>query len=137
VGRQSVFRLIKHFAEFRPQEETVRVPAGLRGIYALYRRRVSRGKVRFDVVYVGMAAAGGRGGLRRRLNSHRRQKGNLWTHFSAFEVWDNVRDEEVKELEGLFRHLYWKDTKASRLNVQRGFKKMRAIRENDLTLWGS
>lgn len=132
---QSELRLIKRFAEYVPQEHTSSVPTKIRGIYALYRRRRSRGKYRFDVVYVGMAAIGGRGGLRGRLISHRRRKGNLWTHFSVFQAWDNIRDEEIKELEGLFRHLYRKDTRANRLNVQRGFKKMRRIRQNDLGLW--
>jgi hypothetical protein len=36
----------------------------------------------------------------------------------VFEVWDNVRDEEVVELEGLFRHIYPRDTRADRLNIQ-------------------
>jgi hypothetical protein len=36
----------------------------------------------------------------------------------VFEVWDNVRDEEVVELEGLFRHNYRRDTRAGRLNIQ-------------------
>jgi hypothetical protein len=131
----SELRLIKRFAEFVPQERTLSVPKGIRGIYALYRRRRTGGKYKFDVVYVGMAAAGRRGGLRSRLNSHRKRKGHLWTHFSAFQAWDNIRDEEIKELEGLFRHLYRKDTKANRLNIHRGFKKMRGIRQNDLSLW--
>src|SRR5215470_1624461 len=50
----------------------------------------------YDVVYVGMAAAGRRGGLRGRLMSHARSKrrGKKWSHFSAFVVWDNIRDEE-------------------------------------------
>jgi hypothetical protein len=84
-----------------------------------------------------MAAAGRRGGLRGRLISHAKSKrrGGLWTHFSAFEVWDNIRDEEVTELEGLFRHIYRKDSAANALNIQRGFKKARRVRENDLQKW--
>jgi len=137
---QSPVRLFKRFAEFVPQEQIAALPKGTRGIYALYKSRrddanPSRGTKRFDLVYVGMAASGRRGGIRSRLLSHRRRKEDLWTHFSAFQVWDNIRDEEVKELEGLFRHLYRKDTKANRLNVQRGFKKMRQIRQNNLRLW--
>ena len=65
------------------------------------------GKTYYDVVYVGMATQGIRG----RLESHVKRKGDLWTHFSAFEVWDNIRDEEIVELEGLFRHLYRKDSR--------------------------
>ncbi len=69
--------------------------------------------------------------------SHARskRKGKLWTHFSAFEVWGNIRDEEVAELEGLFRHIYRKDSAASALNIQRGFKKASRVRQNDLKRW--
>ena len=52
-----------------------------------------------------------------------------------FEVWENIRDDEIIELEGLFRHFYKKDPRASRLNVQRGFKKIRWVRNNDLASW--
>ena len=52
-----------------------------------------------------------------------------------FEVWDNIRNEEIIELEGLFRHFYKHDFQANRLNVQRGFKKIRAVRNNDLCSW--
>jgi len=109
----------------------------LRGIYVLYAERRDRGHVNYDVQYVGMAAAGRRGGLRGRLMSHARstRKGKLWTHFSVFEVWDNIRDEEVAKLEGLFRHIYRKDSAASRLNIQRGFKKARRVQQNDLRKW--
>jgi len=54
------------------------------------------------------------------------QKGE-WTHFSIFEVWDNITQDEVAELEGLFRHIYRKDTKANALNEQRGFKKLKTV----------
>jgi len=80
--------------------------------------------VHYDVVYVGMAA---KGGMRARLKLHRRKKRGHWTHFSLFEVWDNIRDEEIRELEGLFRHIYKFDSQASPLNAARGFKAIRAI----------
>jgi len=53
----------------------------------------------------------------------------------VFEVWDNIRDEEVAELEGLFRHIYRRDSAANRLNIQRGFKKARSVRQDDLGKW--
>jgi hypothetical protein len=55
-------------------------------------------------------------------------KRDLWTHFSVFEVFDNVRGEEIEELEGLLRHIYRRDARANRLNVQRGFKKLARAR---------
>ena len=65
----------------------------------MYKSRQYSGRRRFDVVYVGMAS---RGGIRARLKNHRRKKAGLWTHFSVFEVWENIRDEEVRELGGAF-----------------------------------
>ena|ERR1700730_1966362 len=126
---QSPMRLIKRYAEFIPKERRGRLPRRRRGIYVLYKKRLRRGRVKYDVQYVGMAV---RGGMQGRLNAHAgsASKGSLWSHFSAFEVWDNIRDEEIAELEGLFRHLYRKDSRASRLNKQRGFSKLRRIRQN-------
>ncbi len=118
----SELRLIKNSLEYLSKDELHKVPLHTRGIYALYKRR---GRARaeshhYDFVYVGM----GRGivGVKSRLRTHMRNKGNLWTHFSVFEVWENIRDEEIAELEGLFRHLYQYDTKANSLNRQKGYQ---------------
>jgi hypothetical protein len=134
---ESPLRLIKRMAEFRPKEEVTLLPRMLRGVYVLYRERTDRGHQKYDVQYVGMAAAGKRGGLRGRLASHARskRKQKLWTHFSAYEVWENIRADEIVELEGLFRHIYRKDSRASALNVQRGFKKLKSVRQNNLKTW--
>src|SRR5215210_8240938 len=109
--RESPLRLIKRIAEFELKERVKQIPNGRRGLYVLYRFCPVDGKDHFDVVYVGMATRGMRGRLHRHVNSER--KGSLWTHFSAFEVWDNIRDEEIIELEGLFRHIYRRDSVAN------------------------
>jgi hypothetical protein len=70
-----------------------------------------------------------------RLRSHVRRKKDLWTHFSAFEVWENIRNEEIVELEGLFRHLYRRDSRANALNKARRFKKMDKIKQQKFTNW--
>jgi hypothetical protein len=138
---ESELRLVRRCAEFIPKDNRTQLPRRLRGIYVLYRHRAARGahspRGWYDVLYVGMATAGRRGGLRGRLMSHARskRKGRLWTHFSVFEVWDNIRDEEIRELEGLFRHIYRMDSAASGLNIQRGFKRLRRIRDNNLQNW--
>jgi hypothetical protein len=127
----SELKLIKRCAEFRPREELKIVPPHIRGIYALLRYRPRLHK--YDVVYIGMAG----GSIRGRLRSHScsKRKGEIWTHFSIFEVWENVREEEVKELEGILRYIYRKDTRANRLNVQRSFKKLTKVRLNNLKEW--
>jgi len=135
---ESVLRLVKRSAEFILKDKISDLPRRRRGLYVLYKKRSERiGQKKYDVVYVGMAVAGRRGGIRGRLLSHARSKrrGDRWTHFSAFEVWDNIRDEEIVELEGLFRHIYRRDSVANALNIQRGFKKARRVRVDDLSKW--
>ena len=114
---QSLLRLIKRCAEYIPQEKIKQLPRGLRGIYVFYKYNPKRSK--YNVLYVGMTSAERRGGIRGRLWSHHLKKCRLWTHFSVFEVWDNIRDDEVTELEGLFRHIYRGDSQANILNLQR------------------
>lgn len=128
--RQSELRLIRRCAEFRPQAEINNLPRGMRGLYVLYKIRPRIG--RYDAVYVGMER---QGSIRGRLMSHKRKKGSLWTHFSIFQVWDNIRDEEVSELGGLFGHIYRRDAQANKLNVQRSFRKLRRIRKDKFQAW--
>jgi hypothetical protein len=131
--RESPLRLIKRLAEFQPKERVKSVPTNRRGLYVLYNFRQVDGQEHYDVVYVGM----GTRGIKSRLKSHVKseRKGAHWTHFSAFEVWDNIRDEEIVELEGLFRHIYRRDTSASALNLQRTFKKAEHL-QKDFEAWG-
>jgi len=130
----SELKFIKRCAEFRPRTEIKNLPARTRGIYVLLCERPQLKK--FDVIYVGMAR-GVKSGIGGRLRSHARsvRKGSLWTHFSVFEVWDNISEDEVAELEGLFRHIYRKDSRANRVNRQRSFKKLRRVRQNKLSKW--
>jgi hypothetical protein len=132
---ESPLRLIVRSAEFIPKADLRHLPRRLRGIYVLYLENEETAK--FDVQYVGMATAGRRGGIRGRLVAHEKSKRNreLWTHFSVFQVWDNIREEEIAELEGLFRHIYRHDSAANRLNIQRGFKKARLVRQDDIKNW--
>ena len=117
----SELRLIKRWQPLVPKSEVQQVPGKLRGIYVLYKH--SRRTGSYNVVYVGMAV----GSIRRRLNRHKVKKAGLWTHFSVFEVWDNITEAEVTELEGLFRQIYSKDSRANSLNVQKSFKKLKRL----------
>ena len=127
-------RLIKRFVEFRPREEVTEVPRNTRGIYALlkYRPKLQM----YDVVYVGMAG-GAKAGIRGRLRAHAKspRQRAFWTHFSVFEVWENITENEIKELEGLFRQIYRKDPRANKLNKQKQFKKLTRVRSKKLTAW--
>ena len=121
----SSLKFIKEWIEYQPLADRVRLPKGLRGIYALYRYKPRSRE--YDVVYIGMSGAANRAHIRTRLKSHAKSKSALWTHFSVFVVWDNIRDEEIRELEGLFRHIYSMDSRANRLNRQRRFKKLKNV----------
>jgi hypothetical protein len=44
-------------------------------------------------------------GIRSRLRSHKKSESKIWFDFSIFEVWYNIRENEVEELEGLSRDL--------------------------------
>lgn len=123
---QSELRLIKNALEYLPKSEIKQIPSRTRGIYVLYhQRRPLRGqRKRFDVVYVGMTRAG----IASRLRSHIRTKGEMFTHFSFFEVWNNISDAEIVELEGLFRHLYRYDANANKLNKAKGYKSLSKVR---------
>jgi hypothetical protein len=57
--------------------------------------------------------------VRSRLLTHEKSKSGLWTHFSVYEVWDNITKAQVVELEGLFRHVYREDKTGKSLNIQK------------------
>lgn len=124
----SCLRLINHCAEFLPESDVLKVPIGIRGIYVLLNHHPNLGPKAFDVVYIGMSKTG----IRNRLKRHRRskKKAGLWSHFSVYSVWPNITDDEIAELEGLFRAIYRRDSKANSIAVQKGFKKLKACRNN-------
>ena len=129
----SPLRLIEWCAEWREKEEYEKVPPNLRGIYVLYKRV---GQTNFyNVMYVGMATSGI--GIKRRLRSHAKskRKRDKWSHFSFFVVWKNIRNDEIGELESLFREIYRKDEGANSLNKQKGSKRIRLIRRKKVGAW--
>lgn len=130
---KSNMRLIKSALEYRHIDEMTSIPKDLRGIYVLYRRR---GK-HYNVVYIGMSGKAEKGRIRYRLYRHSRSKISEWTHFSYYEVWDNISDTEIKELEGVFRQIYRFDSRANTLNKQvthRALTRVRKETEKELCL---
>ena len=121
----SELRLIKHSAEHLKRTQIKDVPKKTRGIYVLYKARPKIDA--YDVVYIGMAGGEKKAGIKGRLLSHDKHKKG-WTHFSVFEVWDNIREEEVRELEGMLRHIYRKDKQANNLAKQKSFNKLTRVR---------
>lgn len=122
--------LFKNALVYLPIEKIRSVPKRTRGLYVLYKEADEN----MDVVYVGMAR-GERSGMQGRLLSHKRSKKGLWSHFSVFEVWNNISETQVEELEGLFRHIYRHDAKANMLNKQKTHKPIQAITRKDISKW--
>jgi hypothetical protein len=127
----SELRLVKRSAQWLEKEDRKLIQKGVRGIYALHKERYVLNKQhrrvkKYDVVYIGMTTTGS--GLRARLDRHARSTKKDWTHFSMFVVWENIRDEEIGEMEGLFREIYRKDKRANKFNKQGKFKKIQNVR---------
>ncbi len=124
----SELRLIKHSAEYleRSLDNIKKIPKKTRGIYVLYKKKNTKEGIAYDVVYIGMAGGEVKAGIGGRLRSHNRKKRG-WTHFSVFEVWDNIREDEVRELEGILRHIFRKDSKANKLGKQKAFIKLKKV----------
>lgn len=123
---KSNMRLIKSALEYRSIKDIRLVPPGMRGIYSLYKKT---GK-NYNMVYIGMSGKGGSGRIRSRLARHSKNVRKNWTHFSYYEVWDNVSDSEIQELEGLFRQLYRFDSRANALNLQQTHKPLTKVRRD-------
>ena len=123
-------RLIRHCAEFLPKSDISKMPSKTRGIYVLTHDEPKLGPQVRNVVSIGMSVSGIKGRLISHKNS--KSKGKLWTHFSVYEVWPNITDGEITELEGLFRAIYRRDHTANRLAKQKRFKKLHLIRDDAL-----
>jgi len=129
MPKQSTLRLIKRWKRYQPQDSWSRVPKSTRGIYVLYRN--SSGD-HYDAVYIGVAGLGltGGGGVRGRLKSHVTRIKNKWTHYSVFEVHDNVTREEIRELESLLLGMFRHDSRIQLANKQKGSKKLYQLRNS-------
>ncbi len=130
---KSHLKIIKNALEYRHIDELAIVPKYLRGIYALY---LKQGKF-YNLVYIGMSGRDSNGRIKARLNKHKKNTSKNWTHFSYYEVWDNISDQEILELEGLFRQLYRFDSRANILNKQQTHRPLNRVRretEKDLNI---
>lgn len=126
---QSPLRTIKRWRRYMPQEKLATVPRRTRGFYVLYEKDV---ETRYEVRYIGIAGSGPKGGsIRSRLRSHKRHKKG-WTHFSFFEVHDNVSGEEIREIEALLLQIFRHDPRIQLSNLQTGSRKFRQARMRDL-----
>jgi hypothetical protein len=68
--------------------------------------------------------------VRSRLRSHDKNR-RQWTHYSFFEVHDNIGREEIREIEALLLAIFRDDPRISLENKQRGSLALRTLRGPD------
>jgi hypothetical protein len=128
MPQQSPLRLIKRWRQYAKRDTVTKVPPITRGVYILYRQTAAD----FGVYYIGI------GGLKldttsavaSRLRSHAKHKED-WSHYSVFEVHDNVTHDEIRELEALLLGIFRHDSRIKLSNTQLGSKKLGATRVNE------
>ncbi|MBB5426161.1 hypothetical protein QF000_005402 [Paraburkholderia atlantica] len=125
-------RLIEEKRELLDKNEIDTLPRGLRGIYVLYQEvsNPSQKKPFRNVVYIGMSASGIKGRLRKHRSDPR--KSDKWNVCSVFSVWPNVRVDEIRELEGILRHIYRFDAESQGMNNQGTYIKLKSTPDIEL-----
>ena len=72
-----------------------------------------------------------------RIRNHDKTKKDGWTHYSFFEVHDNVSRGEILELEGLFLRIFRHDPRVKLDNVQLGSGILRSLSKESAPVWAS
>jgi hypothetical protein len=129
-----LYRLVKRWRRYEPLEKFKKIEGRTRGLYILYRKKRPKA---YEVVYIGVAGLGhGGGGVRSRLRRHRgattkkTKKRKNWTHYSFFEVHDNITRQEIKELEAMVLAIFRDDPRVKLANRQKGSKALRRLRRD-------
>lgn len=119
---QAPLRLIKRCRLYVPRGDWDKIGHITRGIYILYRKKPGRRKKKvYHVFYIGVGGVKKTpaSGIRSRIRNHDKTKEH-WTHYSFFEVHDNISREEILELEGLFLRIFRHDGRVHLDNKQLG-----------------
>lgn len=137
MPKQAPLRLVKRCRLYARRSEWKRIPHITRGIYILYMQRPQRlGKKVYEVFYIGVGgvAKKSNSGIRARIKSHNKTK-DRWTHFSFFEVHDNVSREEILEIEGLFLRIFRHDRRVKLDNKQLGAPILWQLAQDSASVW--
>jgi len=131
MPQQSLLRIVKRWKKYlrKNKEGLSAIPPMTRGFYVLYKQKPGG---HYEVRYIGISGLGNKTALGGRIKTHvKRKKG--WTHFSFFEVHDNISGEEIRELEGLLLAIFSHDPRIELSNVQTGSGKFNQARK--AALW--
>jgi hypothetical protein len=129
MPQQSLLRIIKRWKRYVPREQFAEVPRMTGGFYVLYREERDG---HYEVSYIGIGGLGKKSAIGGRIKSHNKRKED-WTHFSLFEVHDNISGEEIRELEALLLEIFRDDPRKKLGNVQTGSGRFRHARR--AALW--
>lgn len=139
MPKQAPLKLIKRCRLYLRRGDWTSIPHVTRGIYALYQAGRGRSKKRvFKVVYIGVGGVSknAKTGVGGRIRHHdKTYDEDDWTHYSFFEVHDNVSREEILELEGLFLRVFRHDRRVELANVQLGSRTLKSLSKNSSPAW--
>ncbi len=139
MPKQAPLRLIKRCRLYLRRGDWTLIPHVTRGIYALYQVGSGHGKRKvFKVVYIGVGGVSinAKSGVGGRIRHHdKTYDKEEWTHYSFFEVHDNISREEILELEGLFLRIFRHDRRVELANVQLGSKTFKNLSKNSSPAW--
>ncbi len=126
MPQQSLLRIIKRWRRYERRGDWCFVLPVTRGVYVLYRHQ--RGG--YEVVYIGVAGLSKdpKSGIASRLRNHHKSRKD-WTHYSFFEVHDNVSREEILELESLLLAIFRHDSRIELENKQKGSENLWKLRK--------
>ena len=124
MPKPAPLRLIKRCRLYERRGDWKPIPSLTRGLYVLYRKRPSRkGTKIFEVAYIGVGGVKKvpRSGVGARIRTHDKTKPSAdWTHYSFFEVHDNISREEILELEDLLLRIFRHDPRIKLSNILLG-----------------
>ena len=111
------------------------IPHVTRGLYVLYKQaQGKRAKNNFEVTYIGVGGVQSKQaktGVGGRIRTHHKRaiekKIKDWTHYSYFEVHDNISREEIRQLESLLLTIFQHDKRISLDNIQHGGSELRKL----------
>jgi hypothetical protein len=139
MPKQAPLRLIKSCKRYLRRGVWKQIQPVTRGIYVLYEEKPRKGKrkAEYQVFYIGVGGVSknAKSGVRGRIKEHHKKKDG-WTHYSFFEVHDNVSREEILELESLFLFIFRKDGRIKLDNIQSGSTELSKLSKKRLSVSG-